>query len=339
MSIEIGLLVGLLLLLGNAFFVGAEFSLVSVRRSAIEPLASEGSKSAILTLKALENVSLLMAGAQLGITLCSLGLGAIAEPTIAHMLESPMEALSVPHALIHPISFALALTLTVYLHVVIGEMVPKNIALARPEKSALILTPALVGVVKVLKPIILSLNMVANAILRAFGVNPKAEVASTYTRDEMADLVKESRREGYLSEDNENLLSGVLSFDDQTVQGIVIPKEKIVKIPSDAFYSQVEEIASKTGFSRFPIQDKKGNWSGYIHIKDALQNDESQLSKKISKKKVRKLVSIDAEESVRMALKTMQQSGAHIAAVKFGEKEIIGFVTLEDVLEELVGEL
>lgn len=339
MSIEIGLLVALLLLLGNAFFVGAEFSLVSVRRSAIEPLASAGSKAAVRTLRALENVSLLMAGAQLGITLCSLGLGAIAEPTIAHVLETPLHGLGVPDAMLHPISFAIALLLTVYLHVVIGEMVPKNIALARPERSALILTPALVAVVNILKPIILLLNAMSNAILRSFGVKPKAEVASTYTRDEMADLVRESRREGYISEDNENLLSGVLTFDDQTVQGIIIPKEKIIPINVDSTYGEVEEIASKSGFSRFPIQDSKGSWKGYVHIKDALQNDKQELSKKISKKKIRKLISIDSEESVRMALKTMQQSGAHIAAVTDKSLAVVGFITMEDVLEELVGEL
>lgn len=338
MNAELGLLFAVLLLLGNAFFVGAEFSLVSVRRSAIEPLAASGSKSALLTLRALENISLLMAGAQLGITLCSLALGAIAEPAIAHLLESPFHSLHMPEHLLHPVSFAIALALTVFLHVVIGEMVPKNIALARPERSALLLTPLLVSIVRILKPLILLLNMMANGILRLFGVNPKTEVTSTYTRDEMADLVKESRKEGYLTEDNESLLSGALTFDAQTVQGIVIPNERIVTITQDITNAQLEELASKTGFSRFPVVDKKDKLIGYVHIKDIIQNDEKVRAKRLNKKKIRKLISINASQSIRMTLKTMQQSGAHIAIATTGST-MIGLVTLEDVLEELIGEL
>lgn len=338
MSVELGLFAGLLLLIGNAFFVGAEFSLVSVRRSAVEPLAAAGSKSALITLRALEDISVLMAGAQLGITLCSLGLGAIAEPAIAHMLEGPFHAIHMPEHLLHPVSFAIALLITVFLHVVIGEMVPKNIALAKPEKSAQILAPALVGVVKVLKPLILLLNHIANGILRLFNVIPKSEVASTYTRDEMADLVKESRREGYLTEDNENLLSGALTFDAQTVEGVVIPLEKVVTISRRTTYAELENVAAETGFSRFPVTDKKNTLVGYVHIKDVLQSNTQIRNKQLEKQKIRKLITVASDQSMRMALKTMQHGGAHIALVTEHGK-IKGILTLEDVLEGLVGEL
>src|SRR5699024_2982684 len=134
MSTATGLGLTLLLLLLNAFFVGAEFSLISARRSVIEPKALEGRWTAKITIYAMEHVSLMMAGAQMGITVCSLALGAISEPAIAHLLEPPFDALGVPGALVHPISFAVALALVTYLHVVFGEMVPKNIALAGPER-------------------------------------------------------------------------------------------------------------------------------------------------------------------------------------------------------------
>jgi len=148
--------VAVALLAGNAFFVGAEFALIAARRTQIEPRAAEGSRAARLTLRAMERVSLMMAGAQLGITMCSLGLGAIGEPAVAHVLEIPLGALGVSGALLHTIAFAIALAIVVFLHMVLGEMVPKNIAIAGPERSALVLGPALYGVVTVLKPLICS---------------------------------------------------------------------------------------------------------------------------------------------------------------------------------------
>jgi CBS domain containing-hemolysin-like protein len=338
MSIEIGLLVAILLLLGNAFFVAAEFSMVSVRRSAIEPEAAKGSKRALLTLRALENVSFLMAGAQLGITLCSLGLGAVAEPTIAHALEKPFHWLDISEALIHPLSFTIALIITVFLHVVIGEMVPKNIALAKPERSALILTPMLVFVVRILNPLVHSLNLIANLTLRLFNVSAQPEVSSTYTRDEMADLVKESRKEGYLSEDNEQLLSGALSFDVQSVKHIARPVSDLKTVDRSITYAEVEALATETGFSRFPVTRNNGDMIGYVHIKDIIKAEDDTRHEKLKPKAIRDLAQVSANQSIRMTLKIMQRSGAHISLVLEG-KTIVGVVTLEDVLEELVGEM
>lgn len=338
MSIEIGLLAALLLLLGNAFFVGAEFSMVSVRRSAIEPMAAEGSKRALITLKALENLSFLMAGAQLGITLCSLALGAVAEPIFAHLLEVPLHNLHISEALLHPISFAIALFVTVFLHVVIGEMVPKNIALAQPERSALALTPWLVSITRLLKPLVHGLNMIANGILRLAHVKPTTEVASAYTRDEMADLVKESRKSGYLSEDNEQLLSGALSFDVQTVRDIAVPLKNIITVKPDVTPAKIEELSVSTGFSRFPVTDKKDKLIGYVHLKDCIKVDEKLRHERIAFRSIRELSMVNHNQSIRMTLKTMQRSGSHLAAVSKGKK-VIGLVTLEDVLEELVGEM
>lgn len=338
MSVEASLLLALALLISNAFFVGAEFSLVSVRRSAIEPLAAAGSKQALRTLRALENITLLMAGAQLGITLSSLGLGAVAEPAIARLLEGPFHDLQVSEALLHPISFAIALLVTVFLHVVIGEMVPKNIALARPERSALILTPPLLFIVRILKPVVHGLNALANGVLRLFNVHPREEVSSTYTRDEMADLVKESRKSGFMSEDNEQLLSGALTFDEQTIRDIAVPPENMVTVDQSFTPAKVEELSAKTGFSRFPVTGKKGRLIGYAHIKDSIKADETSRYQRLSPRMIRTLITVRDNQSIRMALKTMQRSGAHVAVVMSGKK-VIGLVTLEDVLEELVGEM
>jgi CBS domain containing-hemolysin-like protein len=336
MSTELALFLAVLLLAGNAFFVGAEFALVSVRRSAIEPRAAAGSRQAILTLRALGNISFLMAGAQLGVTLCSLGLGALGEPTIAHLLEAPFHALHFPEHLLHPVSFALALAIMVFLHVVIGEMVPKNIALAGPERAALLLTPMLVFVVRALRPLITFLNMVANLTLRAFRIHAKNEITSTYTRDEVAELVEESHRGGLLSEDKEQLLSGAIQFDKETVQSALIPLADVIFAHPSATRANVEQLASDTGFSRFPVK-KRGKLAGYVHLKDLLETESGLRERPIIAADIRPLISVFAHESLRSVLKKMQHTGTHIAAVTNSRKKVLGIVTLEDVLEELIG--
>ncbi len=156
----------LLLLLGNAFFVGSEFAMISARRSQIEPRAEAGSRMAKLALRSMENISLVIAVNQLGITVCSLLLGAVGEPAVAHLVDPVLEALNVPESLLHPIAFAIALAVVVYLHVVLGEMIPKNIALAGPDRAALVLAPAIWGFVTVLRPVVVVINLVASGVLR-----------------------------------------------------------------------------------------------------------------------------------------------------------------------------
>src|SRR5215211_5272567 len=182
MSTGPALAVSAFLLVANAFFVGAEFALISARRSAVEPRAQAGNRLATMTLRAMERVSLMLAGAQLGITVCSLGLGYLGEPAIAHALEAPFEAAGLPEALIHPVAFAIALTIISFLHVVLGEMVPKNIALAGPDRAALTLAPPMTLIVRVLRPAIALLNWIANRTLRAVGVEPRDEITSAFTR-------------------------------------------------------------------------------------------------------------------------------------------------------------
>ncbi len=231
-----------LVLLGvNALFVGAEFALISARRSVIEPRAEEGGWAARVTLRAMERVSLMMAGAQLGITLCTLGLGALAEPAIAHGLEVPFESAGLPEALVHPVAVAIALFIVGGLHVVLGEMVPKNIALAGPDRSALVLAPPLTVLVKVLYPAIALLNLAANGFLRLIGVSPRNEVASAFTRDEVAGLVEESRREGFLDSHESHLLAGALEFEEHDARSVLLPMETIVTVPITVTPAEVEK--------------------------------------------------------------------------------------------------
>lgn len=329
-----------IILLGlNAFFVGAEFAIISARRSTIEPLAEGGSRAARVTLGAMEQVSLMLAGAQLGITICSLGLGYLGEPAIAHLLEGPFHDLGVPESLVHPISFAIALSIIGALHVVIGEMVPKNIALARPDRSALVLGPLLLLVVRGLGPAIASLNWIANTILRAVGVEPKDEVTSAFTRDEVAGLVDESRREGLLEPTQEHLLLGALQFEERDVRSVLLPLSTLETVTFEVTPEEVEQLAARTGFSRFPVRDAAGELAGYLHLKDALEVKERHRLRAIAARWVRPLPAVVESAPLRQVLAEMQRTGAHLTRVVDRDGTVLGVAALEDVLEELVGEI
>jgi CBS domain containing-hemolysin-like protein len=334
-----GIIATIVLLVANFFFVGAEFSLIAARRSVVEPKALEGGRPARMTLWAIENVSLMMAGAQLGITVCSLALGWVTKPMVQYAIEGPLQSWGVPAAMISVISYAVALAVVTYLHVVLGEMVPKNIALAGPERMALVLGPVLVVVVRVLQPVLWLMNATGNGILRMFGVQPKNEVTSTFTRDEVAGLVEESREGGLLDRRDEQLLLGALTFESRDISSVVIPIGRVRVLPETTTPAQVEEAAVE-GFSRYPLRAETGALTGYVHIKDVIAMPEPQRSLPLERGTVRELPVFALDESVGPALRLMQREGAHLALVRdAGTGEIAGLVTLEDMLEELVGQI
>ncbi len=339
MSDYAAVLVAVALLAANAFFVGAEFALISARRTQIEPRAAEGSRAARSTLRAMEQVSLVMAGAQLGITMASLGLGAIGEPAVAHLLEPVFHVVGVPDGLLHPVSFVVALTVVVYLHVVLGEMVPKNIAIAGPERAALVLGPPMMLVVIVLKPVVVALNAIANTILRLIRVEPRDEVASAFTREEVASMVDESRGEGLIREDEYDRLAGALGFTERTVTDVLLPRESLVTVPQGATGADIEEVCAETGFSRFPVASGTGELLGYLHVKDVLETDPERRLRPVDDKWIRSFATVRPGDVLHDSLSTLQARGAHMGRVVGDDGNVLGLVALEDVLEELVGEI
>ena len=339
MSSGLAITLAVVLLAGNAFFVGAEFALISARRSQIEPLAEAGSRRAVVTLGAMENVSLMMACAQLGITACSLGLGAVGEPAVAALLEGPFETAGVPDWLLHPLAFSVALGIVVFLHMVLGEMVPKNIAIAGPERSALALGPPLAAVARILRPAIAGLNGVGNAVLRAAGVEPKDEVASAFTAEEVASLVAESRQEGLLDDAEHELVSGALTFAGRTVSSVLVPMRALTVLPLGASPADIQDATARTGFSRFPLAGPDGALAGYLHVKDVLDDDPVTRDRPLPPEALRPLATVTAGDSLESALGAMRDRGAHLARVVGADGGPEGVVTLEDVLEELVGEV
>lgn len=331
--------VAILLLLGNAFFVGSEFAMISARRSQIEPRAEAGSAMAKLALKSMENIALVIGVNQLGITVCSLLLGAIGEPAVAHLIEPLLDAARAPEAAVHPIAFTISLTIVVYLHVVLGEMIPKNIALAGPERSALLLAPAIWGFVTVLRPVIVVINAVASLVLRLFGVRLQDEVSSAYTREQVAALVEESRGEGLLAADEYDRLSGALGFTEKTVGAVLMRSGSLTTVIRGSTPADVEVLCASTGFSRFPVSSEGGELLGYLHIKDVLETDERRRERPIEDKWIRPFAPVTTDDLLHEALETLQRRGAHMARVVDGGGTTLGLVTLEDVIEELVGEI
>jgi CBS domain containing-hemolysin-like protein len=339
MSTGAAIAIAILLLVANAFFVGAEFALISARRSQIEPRAQAGSRMARTTLRAMENVSQVMAGAQLGITICSLGLGAVGEPAVADVIEPWLHDLGVPDSFLHPIAFAIALMIVVYLHVVLGEMVPKNIAIAGPEQAALVLGPPMMALVTLLGPVIRGLNAVANATLRALRVEPRDEVSSAYTREEVAALVEESRGEGMLAEEEYGRLAGALGFTEKTVAEVLMRVADLETVRRGATAAEVEALCAATGYSRFPVVGEDDDLLGYLHIKDVLETDEARRERVVDDKWVRPFAPVRVDEPLHDALARLQQRGAHMALVVEPDGTVLGLATLEDVIEELVGEI
>jgi CBS domain containing-hemolysin-like protein len=333
------LLVSLGLLLANAFFVGAEFAAMAVRRSSLEPMADAGSKAAARSLEALGKLGSMLATAQLGITVCSVGLGALAEAALHDLLEPVFHGLGLPGAWAGGVALALALLIVSYLHVVVGEMIPKNIAIAGPERSALLLVPALYFVSQALRPVVRAMEVVAKGLVRLFGIEPKDEITSAFTAEEVAHIVGESHREGLIEEERHGLVAKTLEFSDKLARDVAVGVDCLTTIALGATPADIERLVAKQGFSRYPVRDAAGEIAGYLHLKDILYADDERHEQPIPPKRIRRLATVREEDEVEAVLATMQLTGAHLARVIDTEGRVGGVVFLEDVLEELVGEV
>jgi CBS domain containing-hemolysin-like protein len=338
MSTSTAIWLAILLLLGNAFFVGAEFALISARRSRIEPMAEQGNRRARVTLRSMEQVSLMMAGAQLGITVCSLGLGALGEPAVAALIEPGLEALGLPSQILHPLAFAIALAIVVYLHMVLGEMVPKNIALAGPERSALLLGPPLAALVTVLRPVIWLINSLANLVLLLLRVEPQDEVASAFTSDEVSRFVQESRSAGLLEDEEHRLVTSALEVTERAAGEVAVPLDQLVTVPAGAPARDIQDVTASTGFSRILITAADGRLVGYTHVKDTLEADPGAPAG-LSTSLYRTLPPVLGTSPVTDAVATLRADHSHLALVLDDGGQATGVLFLEDALEELIGEV
>lgn len=340
MSIWLASLLIVVLLAANAFFVAAEFALVSSRKDRLESMYAQGKTGAKRVITATEHLSLYLAGAQFGITIASLILGKVAEPAIAHFLEEPFDAIGVPDNLLHPLSFVIALLIITVLHIIFGEMVPKNVAIAGPETLALWLTPLMDLWVKITRPFIFILNEIARWTLRLFGIEQRDELDATVDQEQLASMIWESRQEGLLDAEETARLANALRSESRSLKEVMIPIDKLVTLPYSRGgipLSTLEATVRETGYSRFPVEGNAGALLGYLHVKDVLDLlDSADAEPVIPFNRVRRLSIVDGSGTLDDALTSMHRRSAHMAQVR-DNGELVGVLALEDLIEEYVG--
>ena len=334
------LVVSALLLGANAFFVGAEFSLIAARRSRLDALASEGDVRAVAAAKSVRELSFMLSASQLGVTFCSLVLGYLAEPTIAEMLEGPFHSAGLSETVAHTVGFAIALAIVVFLHLVFGEMVPKYLAMTDPDRAVLLLAVPMRGFATLFRPVVRTLNLTARGLMRLIGVEPRDELSEGRTGDEIADLLALSRREGVLEEAGHRLMTGALRFPVRKVRSVMVRWDDVVRVPRDATAEQVREVAIATGHSRIVVHEPgDGTVLGFVHAKDLLGVPESGDGLPVPPAIVRRMLVVPAERTLQQLLLAMRRERIHVALVVDGSARTMGVVTLEDVLEALVGDI
>ncbi|WP_203964980.1 hemolysin family protein [Actinocatenispora thailandica] len=330
------LVVTVVLLAGNAFFVAGEFAIIASRRTQIEAEAGR-SRRGRWTLSAMSQLPLMVAGTQLGVTICSLGLGAAAEPAFARLLRIPFEAVHVPDGLVHPVSFVLALAIVTYLHTVLGEMVPKNLTLVGPERAVLWLAPPLLGFCTITRPVLMAVQWLARLVLKLFRIEPPDEAKSVFNADEFAGLVSESRTEGLLAEPEHARLAGALALGRLTAADALLPWMDVVAVPDDISPAALELTANRTHRSRFPVVARSSRRVlGFIHVKDVLEVTGPARRKPLPATAIRPLPVVAPNRTLADLLLSMRRGRHHIALVGT-EGAPIGIVTLDDVLSAVVG--
>jgi CBS domain containing-hemolysin-like protein len=326
-------LVVVVLLLGNAFFVGSEFALISARHTVVEPKTAT-SRRARAALRAMNDIPLMIAGAQLGVTICSLGLGAIAEPAFAHLLEVPFEAVGLPPSATHAVAFALALLVVVYLHTVIGEMVPKNLTLADPEATVLWLGPPMLAFCLATRPLLVALKWAASSILRLWRIEAADSVKTVYTADELANLVTQARSEDPLDQKKQARIEGALALRTRTAADVMRRWSDITTVPVGISPESLENLAAQTGRSRFPVeQTASPGVVGFVHVKDVIGLP-ARLEP-IPSRLIRTLDVVGPTSVLGDLLLAMVRERRHMVLVSDGHSPL-GVVTLHDVLGVLV---
>lgn len=329
------LLLGVVLLIGNGLFVAAEFAVVSARRHRLEETAARSGRVArTLARAAIRNsreLSMMLAGAQLGITLCSLGLGMVAEPAIEHLLEPLFALIGLPESLQVPVAFAVALALVTFLHMVVGEMAPKSWALTHPETSALALGLPFRGFTWVVRPLLAALNGFTNLLLRIFGVRPRDELATTRTPHQLAMLVGESGRMGLLDRDEHDLLTRALRTDSEPVERVMRPIETVTAVTADAPHDEVRRIARESGHLRLLVIDgTPQDVLGVLHVRDALVHPERsprELTMPVPR--------LAAATTIPQAVRTLQEAHAHLGLV-VSDGRVVGMISLTDLVGQLL---
>ena len=333
----VALIVGLLL--ANAFFVAFEFALVASRRTRLEQLAVDGRFGAGAALAASASLSRHIAGVQVGVTMASLGLGAVAEPAIGHGLESLTGHVLSPGAA-KVAGFVLGLVVVVLLHGVLGELVPKRISLATAERALLVLAVPMSWFVWVMRPVIAVLNRAAGAVLGLLHVPQRDELMMAGTASELARLIDASRDRGLIEEPQHRLMSGAIEFRNRPAHAVMVPRARVVAAPLTSTPAQLEALLTETGLTRVPLYGRDlDDAVGFVHAKDLVNVGKEERGRPLSRSVVRRMLLVRDTRPLGEVLAAMQRSRVHLAGVRDRDGMLVGVITLEDVLEELVGQI
>ncbi|WP_431787735.1 HlyC/CorC family transporter [Streptomyces sp. G9] len=334
MSFPLALFVTVLLLIGSGFFVAAEFALVAAKRHRMEQAVARGQRGAKAALAGMRELSLMLAGAQLGITICTLGLGSVSKPAISHELDPLLERLGLPAALSYGIAFALAMIVVVFLHMVVGEMAPKSWAIAHPERSAMLLSPAFRAVVNAVRPLIRLMNWISNGLVRLCRVTPRDELTSVHNRDQLTHLIEESERLGLISKGDSGLMTRSLTEPQAPVSAVQIPAERIVTVPADAGLDEVLATAAEADRTRLLVRDGE-RVLGSVHARDALVA-RARSRAVLARDLARPVPELAPGETAAHAVEQLRERRATIAVVRDGEGRLTGLVSLDDLLARLL---
>jgi CBS domain containing-hemolysin-like protein len=340
----LALATAVLLLAGNAFFVGAEFALISARRDRLETLATATGRKALAArtvLRATGRLPQMLAASQLAITVFSLLLGRLGEPAVARLLERPMNLVGLPEAAVAPLALALALLLVVGPHQLLGEIVPRNNAHAGAERAAMLLVPPVLLFTTAVNPVVGLFNRFAQVVLRLLKVRPRLELETAFTSGELAVMIAESRREGLLDDAESVRLTRTLRAADDSVADVLVPRDELVSLPPQPRVGDVTDAVAATGFSRFPVRSPAGDsWLGSLHVKDVLDlvdSADAVEAAPVPPQRIRGLPEVATTSRLDDAVSILRASRAHLARAVDPAGATVGLVALEDLVEVFVG--
>lgn len=326
----------------NGFFVASEFALVKVRGTRLSQLVNEGNKRAKIAQHVTSKLDAYLSACQLGITLASLGLGWVGEPAIAHLMVEPLMAyLGAPDYLISPVSFGIAFGIITILHIVLGELAPKSIAIFKAEGTALWLSGPLMLFYRLTYPAIFVLNGMANALLRMIGIAPASEHDASHTEEEIRILMKESQKSGHIDENELTLVENIFNFSERVAREVMIPRTMIQCLYTDLSFEENLDIIIKTRHTRYPLaQEEKDRIIGIVHATDIYHAILLHGKDKIDMESmIRPVPHVPEAMEISQVLKVMQKEKVQIVIVVDEYGGTAGIISMEDIMEEIVGEI
>lgn len=339
MSTAVALLVSVALLVLNGFFVAAEFAVVASKRHRLEEAAEDGNRAARAAVEAHREMSLMLAGAQLGITLCTLGLGALSEPAIAHLLEPLFQSVGIPDGLTHVIAVIVAVSIVVFLHMVVGEMAPKSWAISHPETSAMLLALPFRAFTWVVRPVLFVLNGLANLLLRLVKVEPIDTVESAkHGPADLQLLLSQSHEHGVLPDADHQMLSGALRLESETVASVMFGLDDAVTVAHRGNARDVEIACHRSGRSRLFVRDQSHEVIGLVHVRDAMRSTSRGHPQTPVVDFVQQPTWLNADLPLIDAVTEMRRERSQLALVRDGAGTLVGLASLEDILEQILGE-